>query len=415
MPIGTLLERATKPQREMVWWSALDKAEPVYFSLGNAGCGKSEYACLAMLLRADRRARRKETSKKHLWALVGTSSASVKAGLLPLFESVAEECGIPVEVRGDYILGRGWRAKIYGAHDDRAKRSVKGPNFAGGIVDEVTEIDPAYFDLVQRGCRDPMRDRLIITGNPGHPSNWTRAMLWESGSPLVRCTPQFLHERADLTEEDIAQLRSRAVTAAARDTLYADTIIWRAEAGLIYSDWRRAPMRKDWPQVVAGVDVGSANPTAAIYIGTDGKDAQIIAEYWGAPHTRLEHQHAGEIVAMGDQLGCSLYAVDPAADAMEAYLRDRGARVRHAKNPVLAGIHEVRKRFATGTLTVAEGACPEFEREIAGYVWDEAYAQRTGMERPLKINDHAQDACRYGVMALSKAQAGFGSVRHRVA
>jgi phage terminase large subunit len=90
--------------------------------------------------------------------------------------------------------------------------------------------------------------------------------------------------------------------------------------------------------------------------------------------------------------------VDPSAASFKLELVKRGYNVVDADNEVLDGLHRVSQAQALGLLRVHE-ECSNERRECSIYSWDAKVAEK-GEEKPLKTNDHSQDAKRYAVMDL---------------
>ena len=84
-----------------------------------------------------------------------------------------------------------------------------------------------------------------------------------------------------------------------------------------------------------------------------------------------------------------------------AAMRAAGMRVRPARNEVRDGIRHVATVMREGTVRVGRG-CKALADELAGYVWDE----RSEVDRPVKVADHACDALRYGVETLRMYNRG---------
>jgi hypothetical protein len=70
-----------------------------------------------------------------------------------------------------------------------------------------------------------------------------------------------------------------------------------------------------------------------------------------------------------------------------------------ATNAVLPGLQATGGRIAARTLLVAPG-CIETVREIQTYCWRTRPDGTVRADEPEKLNDHAMDALRYGVMGL---------------
>ncbi|HEX6940988.1 MAG TPA: hypothetical protein VF158_16335, partial [Longimicrobiales bacterium] len=169
---------------------------------------------------------------------------------------------------------------------------------------------------------------------------------------------------------------------------------------------------------VLGMDYGAANPTAAVLIGVleepipEGPYAGVRA--WADRELYLDPADLGRGLTTGEVaerlarwLGEDVLTfgyLDPAAEAMSAELGQAGARradlwnIRDADNEVLSGIATLASMLhpERPELLIRRDTCPRLVAEVSGYVWD-AKAQARGEDKPLKQNDHAVDALRYGV------------------
>ena len=87
--------------------------------------------------------------------------------------------------------------------------------------------------------------------------------------------------------------------------------------------------------------------------------------------------------------------IDPSAVSLRVELRRIGiSNVFEANNDVLNGIRYVNELLSNQTLKICS-CCKNLISEMGTYVWDQKSAQK-GIEKPLKTNDHAVDALRYG-------------------
>jgi PBSX family phage terminase large subunit len=85
--------------------------------------------------------------------------------------------------------------------------------------------------------------------------------------------------------------------------------------------------------------------------------------------------------------------VDPSAASFIAELRERGLKVRKARNDVLDGIRFTGTMLNMGKIAFLK-KCENTIKEFASYVWDVKACER-GEDKPMKQNDHAMDAVRY--------------------
>ena len=88
--------------------------------------------------------------------------------------------------------------------------------------------------------------------------------------------------------------------------------------------------------------------------------------------------------------------IDPSAASFIALLRKRDwCKVVKADNNVADGIRETAVCLQMGLVKILR-SCKNIIDEMGGYVWDDTSTE----ERPIKINDHACDDCRYFVKTM---------------
>jgi phage terminase large subunit len=73
-------------------------------------------------------------------------------------------------------------------------------------------------------------------------------------------------------------------------------------------------------------------------------------------------------------------------------------RVGFAQNEVLDGIRLTSKALADENLIIYKN-CFKLIEQIQSYTWDEK-AQSVGLDKPVKVDDHAVDALRYGAIEI---------------
>ena len=85
--------------------------------------------------------------------------------------------------------------------------------------------------------------------------------------------------------------------------------------------------------------------------------------------------------------------IDPSAASFIALLKkSEWAKVRAANNAVADGIRDTAVALQTGKVKMLR-SLKNWVKEVGGYVWDNSETE----ERPVKVNDHLQDATRYFV------------------
>src|SRR5581483_5832553 len=87
--------------------------------------------------------------------------------------------------------------------------------------------------------------------------------------------------------------------------------------------------------------------------------------------------------------------VDPSAASFVTQLHQDGLSPVLGNNDVLDGIRSVASLLGRGRLLVHR-SCRNLINEIPGYSWDPDKAAK-GEDAPIKADDHAMDAARYGI------------------
>ncbi|MCD8005071.1 MAG: PBSX family phage terminase large subunit [Oscillospiraceae bacterium] len=185
--------------------------------------------------------------------------------------------------------------------------------------------------------------------------------------------------------------------------------LWVAAEGRIYNVFDPAKnVCKTLPELAGdryvSVDYGTQNPTVFLLWGRErgGERWFCIREYYYSGREKRRQKTDSEFaddlqVWLGEEFPRAV-VVDPSAASFIAQLRQRGWAVQKADNDVLDGIREVARRLGAGEL-VFHCSCERTLDEMQSYVWDEKAGQR-GEDKPVKVNDHGADACRYFVSTI---------------
>ena len=100
--------------------------------------------------------------------------------------------------------------------------------------------------------------------------------------------------------------------------------------------------------------------------------------------------------------------IDPSAASFKTALRRERYKTKNADNDVIDGVREVSTLMGEGMLKVST-ECENLINEIHLYSWDQR-KQEKGIDMPLKENDHALDALRYGCMYFKNKSKGIKSI-----
>lgn len=220
------------------------------------------------------------------------------------------------------------------------------------------------------------------------------------------------HVPRDLLERILSSFGSHERAARERGDIVA-------MEGRIYADWRRdlhvVPAfvpPSSWPRY-AYVDFGVRNPTAIGWIAHDERDDvyHLYREsYENEKTTEWQAQRFKVLSRWEDEDGRKLQHGEViravVADAAAADERDTFERAGIVTEPgpkaVREGISAVAARLAPDANgrphLLVHDCCPNFIREIEGYVWRSRIGLADQPEEPLKKNDHHMDGLRYFIM-----------------
>lgn len=289
-------------------------------------------------------------------------------------------------------------------------------------VQEATELTEAEWEALTTRLRNGVMPYQQIIGdcNPDAPTHWLKVRA-DQGRTLM-----LFSQHADnptVTLEYLARLD--ALTGVRRLRLRDG--VWAAAEGLIYENWNpavhlieRRELPAEWPTDIA-VDFGYVNPFVA-QVWREDPDGVMILEREIYHTQRLVEDHARDLLAYLDGRRPRVVVCDHDAEGRATFQRVTGWRTLPADKAVAAGIQEVQSRLNVGAngrpglqimrdaplvvdASLREAGKPtSTAEEFESYVWDVNNGAARG-ERPLKENDHGQDALRY--LMKRKARPGF--------
>jgi PBSX family phage terminase large subunit len=200
--------------------------------------------------------------------------------------------------------------------------------------------------------------------------------------------------------------------------------LWTNAEGAIFDMWDPKKHTIPWADLpemrmllAVGIDYGTTNPTAAILVGLASE-----RDKWGKLHSKLyaidewRYESITEKQKITDaelsqrlrawlgenhlpewqpRLQPSYIILDPSAASFRVQLQQDGVISTQADNDVLNGIRTVASLLSAGKLLVTE-RCTGWQKEVTEYVWDQKATDK-GDDKPVKANDHSQDALRYAI------------------
>lgn len=347
-----------------------------------------------------------------------TKQTIYKNLLLDIFTVVGKKNYAYNRANGElYLFGTLWF--VIGAKDEASYKQILGMTVGIAICDEWSEF-PRSFTMQLFLRMSPPGARLYATTNPGTPQHYLFTEVinndkFEEDLEIIHFT---LDDNPNLDPKS-----KRQIVASQKGVYYQRYILglWVVAEGAIYKDsWNEYWLYDEasrpeslygaggYSKHVITIDYGTHNPCVFLEYIDDGNIAWLDREYYWDSVKEMRQKTDGEYAddleefVKGSRVAMRrspTIIVDPTATSFKVECAKRGLMIVDGDNDVLTGIHKVSMVEATGHRRVHRD-CKEWQREHALYAWDSDAALDNGDERPIKQNDHTQDADRYGLMYL---------------
>jgi PBSX family phage terminase large subunit len=361
-----------------------------------------------------------------------TKQTVYKNMLLDIFQVVGKKNYSYNRASGElWLFGVQWF--IIGARDEASYKNILGMTIGIALCDEWTEF-PRSFTMQLFLRLSPPGSRLYATTNPGTPQHYlfTEVINNENFEPDLEVIHFTLEDNPN-----IEPAQKRQIIASQKGVYYQRYILglWVVAEGAIYKDsWsedlvysrelnedvvneaNRQLLEKrplslygagGYASHVISIDYGTHNPCVFLEMFDDGDRVWVDREYyWDSVREmrqKTDSEYADDLeqfIASSRAIGINnpKIIVDPSAASFKTELVKRGLWVVDADNDVETGIHRVSELMACKVLRIENG-CTNLRRENGLISWDKKASEK-GKEVPVKVNDHAPDAERYGLMDL---------------
>lgn len=334
------------------------------------------------------------------YCIISRTYDSFKRNILPLLTQM-----IGADVK--YFAGKRemviWQKTIHivGADDARSESKIRGSTFCGAYVDEATIIPEEVFKMLVSRCAMGSA-KIFATTNPDGSYHWLKRDYLDD-NPDVKSWQFTLEDNPQLTREEKDYLRRQYKGVWHKRFIEGQ---WVQAEGAVYDFFDERLHVIDFPPgqakyYIVGVDYGTTNPCAFVLIGVNeslypNMWVENVYCYDSKKHQRqkTDSEYAADLARFIDGHAVKAIYVDPSAASFKLELSRSGINgVLDAENEVLDGIRYVSDLLANGTLKICR-RCDELIKEIQGYIWD-ARSAITGVDKPVKENDHICDATRY--------------------
>ena len=299
---------------------------------------------------------------------------------------------------------------FYGT-DRRAEPRIRGYNFSGFFIDEVTTLPFELLGAANARVRVGPDPHIVCCTNPDGPLHPFKLQYLDQIDRLGEAISTQLSDNPALPDGYRESLEQHYTGHMLRRMVHGE---WAAATGLVYPLAHEA-CHNDAPFDTFGaydisVDVGSASVTHALLAARTTDGHTWIIDEWRHDHTHGQMTDAACIRAIGAQWGhlpIANWIVDPAARSFrrEVQRQYHDAVVAKAANDWLEGVEEVNAWLSTGHLHFYAPRLPHLLAEIGGLVWNPDRAL-IGEDVPIKTSDHGTDALRYVILTRAIDETG---------
>lgn len=318
--------------------------------------------------------------------------------------NIAMVCGVPV-----YCLG---------AEKVNQVSKIQGMSIKYCYGDEIAKWSQEVFAMLQSRLDKPYS---CFDGacNPESPGHWLKAFIdrQDIDAYIQKYT---IFDNPFLPKEFVENLCREY-----QGTVYYGRYIngeWTLAEGLIYPMYQDAiEEAPEGPaeQYIISLDYGTQNAFAALLWGKFGGTWYAFREYYYSGRTtgfqKTDEEYAQDMDKWcGDIIpGSSIKViVDPSAASFIALMRKRNHRYKviPADNAVDDGIRNTATVMQKGLIKFSP-TLANWRKEVQGYVWDD----KTLEDKPVKVNDHLMDSCRYFVqtMRIARVRNDYSPLMYR--
>lgn len=337
--------------------------------------------------------------KDGLTIILGNTRETIRRNVLLPMQTIYGESRIS-RIHSDNSCDMfGEKVFVLGADNIGHVDKIRGMGIKYCYGDEVTTWSEELFDMLKSRLDKPY-SRFDGTCNPASPNHWFKAFL-DSDADIYQ-QQYTIDDNPYLDPVFVENLKKEYA-----GTVYYDRYIlgkWALAEGLIYPMYENAieePPKDNPSEYCISMDYGTMNAFAAVLWAKYGNVWYAVREYYysgrDTGRQKTDEEYAQDIDAWCADIeteGKIQVIIDPSAASFIALLRKRNGRYKviPADNAVLDGIRETANALSNGYIRMSP-VMENWKIEAGGYSWDANSAD----DRPIKENDHLQDAVRYFV------------------
>lgn len=287
------------------------------------------------------------------------------------------------------------------------EEKIRGYTIDFFCLDEPIEIDERIFDqLIARLRGNKLQHRFgLLTTNPGAETHWIYQKFYKGEKESYHHIDTNSYENIFLPDGYIENMEESYDDDWKRRFLDGR---WGAFEGQIYKSFnpnkhvldkeKLANVEDDIKYYIAGVDWGITNPSCILTLGiTKEKKVIVVDEYYQAEKTTA--QVSKQLKKLDSYYNYKKIFIDPSAKDLITQCDQLHLPAEKGDNHVEPGIGKVKSLFSRGQIYISY-KCRNLIRELQAYRYQRNKTNQNKNEKPLKKDDHAPDALRYGVYSF---------------
>lgn len=300
---------------------------------------------------------------------------------------------------------------LFGGRDESSYMLIQGITLAGVLLDEVVLMPRSFVDQALARC-SVAGSKIWFNCNPAGPEHWFYKEFVRRTKELNGLHIHFTMDDNYALDPAIKERYERSFSGVFYDRYIRG--LWVNAEGLIYPMFGDGNITEAIPargEYYISCDYGTLNPFSAGLWSVTGSKAVRIREYYydgrKKQRQKTDEEYYTELEKLAGDLNVECVIVDPSAASFIETIRRHGRfSVRKANNDVINGIVAT-SRYLKNRYIQIHRSCKDTIREFELYRWDE----KSGVDKPIKENDHAMDDIRY--MAYTVLRYHFGEDDHR--
>ena len=394
---------SVKQKKVLTWWFPESPASGMdgVIADGSIRSGKTVSMALSFVIWA------MAGFEEQNFAMCGKTIGSFRRNVLMVLKLMLASRGYKVkDHRADNYVEIHHKGKvnyfyIFGGKDERSQDLIQGITLAGLLCDEVALMPESFVNQATGRCSVD-GSKFWFNCNPDGPYHWFKTGWIDRAAEKNLL---YLHFTMDDNLSLTDKIKQRYAS------LYSGVFfqryilgLWVVAEGIIYDMFSTAKHTfdkinpKENAKYYVSCDYGTQNATVFLMwqSGADGKWFCIDEYYYSGRDEstqKTDNAYADDLEAFIGGRNIEAVIIDPSAASFIALLRERGYRIKKARNDVLDGIRFVSTQLNLGKIAFHSG-CKNTIKEFGSYIWDAKACER-GEDKPIKQHDHAMDAVRY--------------------